>query len=117
MGALFTALPNLPNDYERVIKSSKDLEWLLEGIGGTGRGLHEKVTSVQDRLPPSLVRQVRYIATIRNKLIHERGFDAIPDRGAFNSCYEACRTQLVSILSARAPSSPVPPLLAMCSVM
>jgi hypothetical protein len=37
----------------------------------------------REPLPEALVRDIRYLATIRNKLIHERGFDRIPDRPEF----------------------------------
>lgn len=41
------------NDYELVIRASKDLEFILEAyLGAQGKGLHEKCTSVQHVLPP-----------------------------------------------------------------
>ena len=46
--------------------------------GAKGKGLHEKASSVQQMLRPDLVRKIRYLATIRNKLVHERGFNSIP---------------------------------------
>ncbi len=67
------------NDYELAIKSSKELEYILEvEFDAHGKGLHEKVTSAANNCPeisPGLVRNMRYLATIRNKLVHERGFD------------------------------------------
>ena len=35
---------------EQVVKLTKKLEKLLEDKGATGRGLHEKITSVPDQL-------------------------------------------------------------------
>lgn len=71
------------NDYELVIKSSKELEYLLEQhFGAQGKGLQEKISSASG-LSNQLVKDMRFLATIRNKLIHERGFDRIPDRTAF----------------------------------
>lgn len=56
------------------IDNCKEAEHLLEErFGATGRGLHEKITSVEDLLPPRLTRILRRIATIRNKAVHERG--------------------------------------------
>ena len=76
-------LGSTSNDYELVIRASKELEYILEhDFGGTGKGLHERISS-SEGLSPKLIRDMRYIATIRNKLIHERGFDAIPDRNMF----------------------------------
>lgn len=90
------------NDYELVIRSSKELEALLETeFGASGRGLHEKITSVQGQLSPGLVKQMRYLATIRNKLIHEPGFDDIPDRAAFIRRFEESLAELQAILRAR----------------
>lgn len=66
-------------DIEIAVTRCKRLETLLEAeFGATGRGLHEKVSSVQDELPDALVRKLRFIATVRNKLVHEadvKGFD------------------------------------------
>ena len=50
-------------------------------------GLHEKI-STSKNLPNQLVKDMRFLATIRNKLIHERGFDSIPDRDGFIKTFE-----------------------------
>lgn len=78
------------NDYEFAIKQCKQLEALLaDRFGATGRGLHEKVSSVEPRLPEPLVRRLRYIATVRNKLVHDTGTDRIEDRDDYR---RACVT-------------------------
>lgn len=90
------------NDFELVIRVSKELEWVLESyFAASGKGLHEKISSAQG-LPPQLERRMRYLATIRNKLIHERGFDAIPDRPMFIAHFEESRAELAAILSQQA---------------
>lgn len=90
------------NDYELVIKSSKELEYFLETeFHANGKGLHEKITSVQSELPAPLCKRMRFLATIRNKLIHERGFDAIPDRSAFIENFESSKKELETIIKAR----------------
>ena len=65
---------------ETVVRGSKRVESLLEErLGASGRGLHEKVTSVEHRLPPEVSRSMRWIATVRNKVVHEEApaaFDA-----------------------------------------
>jgi hypothetical protein len=97
---------------EIAVKECKKLESLLEQqFGATGRGLHEKVSSVGGRLPPELVKQIRYIATIRNNLVHEDAFALSPSELAN---YQAtCTTVEQQIRSAsgnsrtpRAESSP-----------
>jgi hypothetical protein len=44
---------------------------------------------------------MRYLATIRNKLIHERGFDAIPDRKSFIRNFEESVKELQEIVAKR----------------
>ncbi len=81
------------NDYELAIRRCKGLEALLErGFGAAGKGLHERVTSVEDRLPPPLVKRLRFVATVRNKLVHDAGYTALDDRDGFvRACDEAER--------------------------
>lgn len=61
--------------YRIVIDTSKHLEALLEARGGTGRGLHEKLSSVEDDIAPEIRRAIRFVATIRNRVIHEYGYE------------------------------------------
>ncbi len=78
------------SDIELAITRVKTLESLLEQIGATGKGLHEKVTSVQARLPQPLVRKLRFVATVRNKIVHESDYQQIDDRAGFvRACDEA----------------------------
>jgi len=77
--------PSCSCDLSLVIFSSKQLEALLEAkFEATGKGLHEKINSAAGLSEP-LKRKLRRVATIRNKLVHEPGFDAIPDRDKFVS--------------------------------
>jgi hypothetical protein len=92
------------NDYELAIKASKDLEFILERhFGAHGRGLHEKISSARG-LSSNLTRDMRYLATIRNKLIHERGFDYIPDRQAFRERFLRSSEELELLIKARSHS-------------
>lgn len=60
---------------ETIVARSKAIEsGLASRFGATGRGLHEKLDSVQGKLDPATVRAGRFIATIRNKTLHEDGF-------------------------------------------
>jgi hypothetical protein len=79
------------SDIELAITRVKALEALLEqALGATGKGLHEKVTSVEDRLPPALVKRLRFVATVRNKIVHESSYQQIDDRDGFlRACDEA----------------------------
>lgn len=61
-----------------IVNTVKRIETLLEQrYGASGRGLHTKVDSVREALPADLVKQLRWIATMRNKTMHEDGF--VPD--------------------------------------
>jgi hypothetical protein len=86
------------SDIALAITRVKALESLLEQLGATGKGLHEKVSSVQDRLSPELVKKLRFIATVRNKLVHDANYSQLDDRDGFlQACDEAVaalRTQL-----------------------
>jgi hypothetical protein len=44
---------------------------------------------------------MRYLATIRNKLVHEHGFDAIPDRPRFIQKFEWSAAKLKEIIIKR----------------
>jgi hypothetical protein len=79
------------SDIELAITRVKALESLLEqALGATGKGLHEKVSSVQARLSPPLVKKLRFVATVRNKIVHEADYKQIDDRDGFlRACDEA----------------------------
>ena len=71
----------MPSDLERVIKTSKALEAALASrFGAEGKGLHQKIDSVERDLPRDAIKHLRYVATIRNKIVHEDGFDKLDDR-------------------------------------
>lgn len=56
---------------DNLIRSSSNIENLLEDKGAVGKGLHEKVSSIENELPESSVKSIRFIASIRNQLVHE----------------------------------------------
>lgn len=81
------------NQFEAVIKYSKQIEGVLErGFGAEGKGLHEKLSSVEDRFDEGLVRQIRRIATIRNKVVHEDGYLMEDPRSFEDDCDEVLDT-------------------------
>ena len=67
---------------EIAVRYSKEIESLLEdNFGAMGRGLHQKISSVEHLFPAATVKQIRYVATLRNKAVHEAGFEFDdPDR-------------------------------------
>jgi hypothetical protein len=54
-----------------------------------GAGLHKKISHIQSQLPRSLVKRLRYIATIRNKSLHEHGFMVEDFAGYQQACQQA----------------------------
>jgi amino acid transporter len=61
--------------YRQVIEQTKKIETLLvDRLGAQGRGLHEKTDSIEALLSDNVVKKIRYIASVRNKLMHEDGY-------------------------------------------
>jgi len=100
---LTSSVSKYSNDFELVVRSTKEMEHLLETKFGApsgkhGVGLHDKISAARDpkgnALPDRVVRKMRYLVTIRNKLVHEQGFDAIPERGKFAASFTEIEKEL-----------------------
>jgi len=64
------------SDLNEVIRYTRRLESILENsFGATGRGLSEKAKSVEDLIPLDVLKELKRIAYIRNKSVHEDGFE------------------------------------------
>ncbi|MCS6864686.1 MAG: hypothetical protein RMJ56_17800 [Gemmataceae bacterium] len=87
------------SDIALAITRVKALESLLEQLGATGKGLHEKVTSVQDRLSAELVKKLRFIATVRNKLVHDANYSQLDDRDGFVRACDEAAAELRALLA------------------
>lgn len=61
--------------YEIVVKNTKKIETILNNMGAKGSGLYEKSLSIENKLDKKTLNSIRFIATIRNKLLHEDGFE------------------------------------------
>lgn len=58
-------------EIDLVFDYSRKIESILENnFGAQGRGLHDKLSSVEAQFPPALARKIRWIATIRNNMAH-----------------------------------------------
>src|SRR4051794_18693592 len=94
------------SDIELAITRTKALESLLEaGLGATGKGLHEKGSSVQAKLPPPLVKKLRFVATIRNKIVHESDYQKMDDRAAFERACDEAEGELRAMAARRRSST------------
>lgn len=61
---------------EMAVRNARAIESLLEQrLGATGKGLHEKLNSVQGHLPADIVKTARWIATLRNSAVHQDAFE------------------------------------------
>ena len=104
MGAGQSSIARYTNDFELVIRATKELEYLLETHFlpplSTSQdktiGLHDKISMARlpdgQPLPPAVVKKMRYLVTLRNKLVHD--CNAIPDRPAFVRQFVEVETML-----------------------
>jgi hypothetical protein len=62
------------SDIDIAVKGAKKIEaFLVTNFGAVGRGLHDKLSSVENRIPPKLQKQIRFVASVRNAVVHEEG--------------------------------------------
>jgi len=79
----------MPSDLDIAVRWSKRFESQLEyKHDAQGRGLHEKIESVEHDLDRETVRALRLVATVRNKIVHEDGYDRIDRKQEFKA---ACK--------------------------
>lgn len=93
-GNLFSWFAFSRNDYQLAIQLSKQLECqLTNGLGAKGKGLREKVSPAETQLSAKGVRALRYVANLRNQLVHDEHMTALPDHGRFITCFEPARAE------------------------
>ena len=101
-----SSIASCKNDFELVIRATKELEWLLEthfgAPSGKNSGLHDKISAARDArgrpLPESITKKMRYLVTIRNQLVHDRDFNAIPDRASFAASFDTVEKELKALV-------------------
>ena len=79
------------NDFELVVRATKEMEWIVETDFDApirpGVGLASKIdmarTANGEPLPPDLVRRMKEICKTRNDLVHQRTVNTISDRMEF----------------------------------
>ncbi|QYO70170.1 DUF4145 domain-containing protein [Vibrio cholerae] len=82
------------SEIEQVVLRTRKLETLLrEQYHAEGKGLHQLVTSCEERLPHDVIKKLRYVATIRNKVVHEDDY-RLDDRKAFLAVCQECEDEL-----------------------
>ena len=84
----------MASDIDLVVRACRDLEQLLtRQYGAQGRGLHAQVSSVEGKLPEPAVKALRFVATMRNRVVHTSDLNAA-QRKAFKQAVAQVRRQL-----------------------
>ncbi|KLV07380.1 hypothetical protein ABT56_04760 [Photobacterium aquae] len=79
---------------ELVVTRSRRIERLLrEHYHAEGKGLHQLITSSEERLPHEIIPKLRFIASVRNKTVHEDGY-RLDDKKGFIAACKACEKEL-----------------------
>lgn len=92
------------SDIDLAVRECKELESILRTkLGADGKGLHQLVSSVESRLPADLVRVLRRVATIRNKIVHEEDYRRLDDRKSFLADCAAAKKQLNALAKRKRP--------------
>jgi hypothetical protein len=106
------------SDIDLAVSRSKRLEQLLERkLDATGKGLHQKASSVETKLSPQLLRELRLVATVRNKIVHENDYQKIEDRPGFLRACDDAERQLKAIGGGRRKWKAIALLVAIAIVL
>ncbi|MCG3758209.1 DUF4145 domain-containing protein [Vibrio cincinnatiensis] len=82
------------SEIEQVVLRTRRLETLLrQQYHAQGKGLHQLISSCEERLPHNIIKKLRYVATIRNKIMHEDHYH-LEDRNAFFNLCQECEKEL-----------------------
>lgn len=77
----------MDSSIEIVVKHSKSIESVLtEKFSAVGKGLTEKVKSIEYDLPSELVSKIKYVAKTRNKVVHEESYNFVNKEAFLNIC-------------------------------
>ena len=60
--------------YQKILDKTKKIETLLSEMGAVGKGLHQKLSSIENHIDKGIVKSIRFIASIRNKFLHDANF-------------------------------------------
>lgn len=78
-------------DLNKIIAGAKSVERILtEQFGGTGRGMREKLDSVRYPIPQPLQQRIAYLARMRNRSVHEEGFELNDSEDYLRKCQAVC---------------------------
>jgi hypothetical protein len=79
-------------DLNKIIGSAKSIERILtEQFGGSGRGMREKLDSARYPIPEPLKKRIAYLARVRNRCVHEEGYELEDTEDYVRKCESVCR--------------------------
>ncbi|MGF1868527.1 DUF4145 domain-containing protein [Photobacterium indicum] len=79
---------------EMVVTRTRRIEHLLrQHYHAEGKGLHQLISSSEERLPHEIVPKLRFIASVRNKTVHEDGYK-LDDKKGFLAACKLCEKEL-----------------------
>jgi len=77
------------SDLDIVVHFSQKFEGLLvDNYEAKGKGLHGQISSIEAQLSTELVRKLRKVATIRNKVVHEKDYKLTKRESFIAHCQE-----------------------------
>ena len=89
-------LNNGGNDFELVVRMTKELEYLLEthfcAPANPHVGLKYKIRNAE--FSPEVQGRMLELVDMRNNLVHKRDFNTIPDKGAFLAAWREVEAEL-----------------------
>lgn len=78
-------------DVKKIIDGAKAIEKILtEQFGGTGRGMTEKLNSSRYPIPEPLQKRIKHLAWLRNRSVHEDGFELEDPDDYAAKCARVC---------------------------
>lgn len=92
------------SDIDLAIRRSKRLEHRLRrNFRVEGRGLHELIDAAKAKnaLPLPLAKKLRFIATVRNKIVHDHDYTRIDDRRGFVTACDQAERELDELAGPR----------------
>lgn len=111
MGGQQSFINTTKNDFELVIRASKELENLLKtefgaeerDASGRPNGLHALIDSAcipgtREPLPDRLKRTMRLLGAVRNKLVHNYTYNEIEGRQSFVEAFVAAEAEMKAMV-------------------
>lgn len=60
--------------------------------------MHEKISAAEKLLSRRGTHALRYVASVRNQIVHDERVTALPDRAVFIGCFETARAETQAVV-------------------